>query len=379
MLTYDAVLCIQERLYDNSSALTEAAGEVVTKAKLTPATILEKARKIVESLIQILAKAVQSFGTFLRNLIDEGKKEVGEVAKKIDKAKDITGMQIRGYPFSGLTKQVAAKYKGASLDKFFEAMKIPRIETMDDLHALTTNGSLSDSSKLMQSMNPAETRSRLIEYMTGIRIDGTDPNKMNDELMLRLWGSRDPIVLTANKEFTLGESLQTLVSPPLAKSVLLSYRAISKKLYSVKKLLPFITKRRTAVGKAERVERNTERALAHSDEYAKKYKLTQDQATNMDTDLQNEVNFMRTYIVYLKNLSRDMNRLNKALLTTVSAQHRQARFIVRKAITYKTVEQATDKHIKKAKKADEADPMNARAREYTKTNDRKGELSSENL
>lgn len=368
MLTYDAVLSVQERVYGGSSAITEAADEVVAKTKLTPAIIIQKAQRIVESLIQLMAKAVQSFGTFLRELIQEGRKEISSVAKKLDKAKDITGMQIRGYTFGGLNNQVVAKYKSADLDKFFAAMKIPKIESMDDLHNLRTKMAPNKFSELLNSMDPAEKHSRLIEYMTGIKISGNDVQQMNQELMLRLWGSKDPIVLTANKEFTLGGAFETLVSPPLARSVLMSYRSLSKKLYSVKKLLPFMTKKRTAVGRAESVARNTENALAHSKTYADRYKLTKDQKENMDSDLSIEVTFIRYYIVYLKNLSRDMNEINKALITTVTAQHRQAKFIIRKAITYKTLDKVVDKQINKAKKADEADPMNARAREYTETN-----------
>ena len=367
MLSYDAVLCTQERLY-SGEVLTEAANDVV-KPKLTPGTIIQKAQQIVETLIQLMGKAVQQFGTFLRSLIDEGRKEVGAVAKKLDKAKDITGMQIMGYTFGGLNKQVVAKYKSANLDKFLEAMRIPKIETMDDLHLFMKNPS--EVLTFVKESEMATTRSKLIEYMTGIKIDGNDPKAIKDELMLKLWGSKDPIVLTANKEFTLGGAFQDLVSPPLAKSVLMSYKSISKKLYSVKKLLPFMAKRGTAVGKAGQVERRTEQGLAHSDEYVKKYKLTKEQAENMDKDLQKEIEFVRYYIVFLKSLSRDMNEINRCLITTVAAQHRQAKFIIRKAITFKTVDKVSEKQIKKNRKADEADRMNARAREYTETDERR--------
>lgn len=367
MLSYDAVLCTQERLY-SGELLTEAANDVV-KQKLTPATIIEKAQRIVESLLQLMGKAVQQFGTFLRTLIDEGRKEVGAVAKKLDKAKDITGMQVMGYTFGGLNNQVAAKYKSANLDKFLEAMRIPKIETMDDLHRFMKNPS--DVLTFVKESEMAATRSKLIEYMTGIKIGGNDPKAMTDELMLRLWGSKDPIVLTANKEFTLGGAFQDLVSPPLAKSVLMSYKSISKKLYSVKKLLPFMAKGGTAVGKAAKVERRTEQGLAHSDEYVKKYKLTKEQAENMDKDLQKEIEFVRYYIVFLKSLSRDINEINRCLITTVAAQHRQSKFIIRKAITFKTVDKVSEKQIKKNRKVDEADRMNARAREYTETDERR--------
>lgn len=361
MLTYDAVLCIQERLYDNGSVLAEASGEVVTKAKLTPATILEKARQIVESLIQILVKAVQSFGTFLRNLIDDGQKHLGEAIKnKVDKNFPIDGLKIRGYTFGGLNHQMVARYKSANVDRFLEEMRIPRIESMNDLEDLAfykTDGMHAsmnraaaiakdkDSAKFIQDDWRTVTVRDLIKYMTGINVIESDPDKCKEELMIRLWGSKDPIFLEGGKDFTLGDCFKVLAAPPLAKSVLKNYQMISKRLYSVKKLLPFITKRKTMVGKAQKVERQAELTYMHNATIHKKTGASKEEAKSMDYGDAMMYNNIRVYVVFMKNLARDMNVLNKALLNTVAAQHRQAVHIIQKVVLIATKDVVLNKDI----------------------------------
>ena len=364
MLTYDAVLALQDRLLNGSSdILQEDTKAVVEKKESTFTKVLNAARNLVEKLIAGAVKAVQAFGNFLRGLIGESREVLGNIAKKIDKKKDVSGMQIKGYPFSGLNNAVQVKYKKFNVDDLFRFLDMPVINSWEDLQRYREK---QDSSNTSYPNLPAEEKfAKIVEFMTGIKIKAEgNPGQMQDALMRQLWGSENAIVLTGGKDFTVGGEMEKLVNPPIARSIMLSYKQIHKKLMTTKKLLPFMTKGSTVAGKAEKVQRTVERAQLHSDEYVKKHNMSQSEAESMENDLRWEAAFIKYYVSMIRDIATYMNQINRGLITTVKAQNNQCRFILKMAMSYKTPEQRAQKAMDKEQAEEDADPMNKYAESH---------------
>ena len=374
MLTYDAVLRTQDRILNpNEYPIEESVyfdsilhEDIVLPPLIIPEPIKKLAaamKNLLDKLVALVGKAFSSFGNFLRAMVSESRGVIGDAAKVTDKVVVITGMRIQGYRFSGLNNQVAASYKRLSLDDFLKQLNCPKIDTWQDVQKYREK--VSNSNKTDFTVMPDnEQFAKLVKVTIGmnLEVNGSVDNMYND-MMLQLWGSKDPMILEAEKDFTFGGELKKLASPPLARSILMNYKKLQKKLDGTRKLLPFLTKPGTAVDTATKVQGKIERNLSKSDKYSQNFGLSREDTEKMKADLRWEASFMRYYVQTLKALSSNMNRLNKGLITTVKAQNQQAKFIIRKALTYKTVGSKVAKDTKRSEKAFKEDEMNA----YTST------------
>lgn len=385
MLTYDAVLRTQDRILNpNDYPIEESAyfnsilhEDIVLPPLVIPEPIKKLAaamKNLLDKLVALVGKAFSSFGNFLRAMVSESRGVIGDAAKVTDKVVVITGMKVQGYRFSGLNNQVTASYKRLSLDDFLKQLNCPKIDTWQDVQKYREQ--VSNSNKIDFTVLPEnEQFAKLVKVTIGmnLEVNGSVDNMYND-MMLQLWGSRDPMVLEAEKDFTFGGELKKLASPPLARSILMNYKKLQKKLDGTRKLLPFLTKPGTAVDTATKVQGKIERNLSKSDKYSQSFGLSREDTEKMKADLRWEASFMRYYVQTLKALSSNMNRLNKGLITTVKAQNQQAKFIIRKALTYKTVGSRVAKDAKRSEKAFKEDEMNA----YTSTHRNENEENDNN-
>ena len=380
MLTYDAVLRTQDRILNpNEYPIEESVyfdsilhEDIVLPPLVIPEPIKKLAaamKNLLDKLVALVGKAFSSFGNFLRAMVSESRGVIGDVAKVTDKVVVITGMRVQGYRFSGLNNQVAASYKRLSLDDFLKQLNCPKIDTWQDVQKYREK--VSNSNKTDFTVMPEnEQFAKLVKVTIGMNLEanGSVDNMYND-MMLQLWGSKDPMILEAEKDFTFGGELKKLASPPLARSILMNYKKLQKKLDGSRKLLPFLTKPGTAVDTATKVQGKIERNLSKSDKYSQSFGLSREDTEKMKADLRWEASFMRYYVQTLKALSSNMNRLNKGLITTVKAQNQQAKFIIRKALTYKTIGSKVAKDTKRSEKAFKGDEMNA----YTSAHRNKNE------
>lgn len=385
MLTYDAVLRTQDRILNpNDYPIEESVyfnnilhEDIVLPPLVIPEPIKKLAaamKNLLDKLVALVGKAFSSFGNFLRAMVSESRGVIGDVAKVTDKVVVITGMKVQGYRFSGLNNQVTASYKRLSLDDFLKQLNCPKIDTWQDVQKYREQ--VSNSNKIDFTVLPEnEQFAKLVKVTIGmnLEVNGSVDNMYND-MMLQLWGSRDPMVLEAEKDFTFGGELKKLASPPLARSILMNYKKLQKKLDGTRKLLPFLTKPGTAVDTATKVQGKIERNLSKSDKYSQSFGLSREDTEKMKADLRWEASFMRYYVQTLKALSSNMNRLNKGLITTVKAQNQQSKFIIRKALTYKTVGSRVAKDTKRSEKAFKEDEMNA----YTSTHRNENEENDNN-
>ena len=379
MLTYDAVLRTQDRLLnpENYPITETTAAEYFFHPELLlediqmpefkipePIIQLTKAmRSVVEKLIGLVGKAFNAFGIFLKEMLAESREVAGNASKTIDKFINIKGMKIRGYPFSGLNNQVSTSYKRINLDEFLKKLGIPKIETWEDVQKYREQNQTNMNDQFA-TMTDSKLFARIIDYMIGMKIAEAPVDQMYNEMMFKLWGSKDPIILEAEKDFTVGGELKKLVSPPLAKSILLSYKHLQKKLYNTRRLIPNLTKPGTLAHASSKVLSTVEKNVAKSDRYAKSFGLSNEDSEKMKNDLKWEAAFMRYYVSTLRLIASNMNRLNKALITTVKAQNQQSKFIIRKAMTYETNEHKVAKDTKKSEQKFNADKMNAYTSEH---------------
>lgn len=374
MLTYDAVLRTQDRILNpNEYPIEESVyfdsilhEDIVLPPLVIPEPIKKLAaaiKNLLDELVALVGKAFSSFGNFLRAMVSESRGVIGDAAKVTDKIVVITGMRVQGYRFSGLNNQVAASYKRLSLDDFLKQLNCPKIDTWQDVQKYREK--VSNSNKIDFTVMPEnEQFAKLVKVTIGMNLEvNGSVDTMYNDMMLQLWGSKDPMILEAEKDFTFGGELKKLASPPLARSILMNYKKLQKKLDGTRKLLPFLTKPGTAVDTATKVQGKIERNLSKSDKYSQNFGLSREETEKMKADLRWEASFMRYYVQTLKALSSNMNRLNKGLITTVKAQNQQAKFIIRKALTYKTVGSKIAKDTKRSEKAFKEDEMNA----YTST------------
>ena len=385
MLTYDAVLRTQDRILNpNDYPIEESAyfnsilhEDIVLPPLVIPEPIKKLAaamKNLLDKLVALVGKAFSSFGNFLRAMVSESRGVIGDAAKVTDKVVVITGMKVQGYRFSGLNNQVTASYKRLSLDDFLKQLNCPKIDTWQDVQKYREQ--VSNSNKIDFTVLPEnEQFAKLVKVTIGMNLEvNRSVDNMYNDMMLQLWGSRDPMVLEAEKDFTFGGELKKLASPPLARSILMNYKKLQKKLDGTRKLLPFLTKPGTAVDTATKVQGKIERNLSKSDKYSQSFGLSREDTEKMKADLRWEASFMRYYVQTLKALSSNMNRLNKGLITTVKAQNQQAKFIIRKALTYKTVGSRVAKDAKRSEKAFKEDEMNA----YTSTHRNENEENDNN-
>lgn len=374
MLTYDAVLRTQDRILNpNEYPIEESVyfdsilhEDIVLPPLVIPEPIKKLAaaiKNLLDKLVALVGKAFSSFGNFLRAMVSESRGVIGDAAKVTDKVVVITGMRVQGYRFSGLNNQVAASYKRLSLDDFLKQLNCPKIDTWQDVQKYREK--VSNSNKIDFTVMPEnEQFAKLVKVTIGMNLEvNGSVDTMYNDMMLQLWGSKDPMILEAEKDFTFGGELKKLASPPLARSILMNYKKLQKKLDGTRKLLPFLTKPGTVVDTATKVQGKIERNLSKSDKYSQNFGLSREETEKMKADLRWEASFMRYYVQTLKALSSNMNRLNKGLITTVKAQNQQAKFIIRKALTYKTVGSKIAKDTKRSEKAFKEDEMNA----YTST------------
>lgn len=359
MLTYDAVLRTQERLSENASTINEA--ETAVKSKSAGDMIKTGFVKVV----QFIRTAMIQLGQALLTMIDQGKKIVAQLAKLGTKNIRLDGMTIMGYPFSGLNNRFVAKYKNAKLDIVLKQLGIPVFNTLDDVRSWIDSNKKGETFDFMKEEEP-ERFKRVCNLMTGITPNGNNIKEIQNDLMLTLWGSAKGIILTGEKDFTMSDTIERLVNPPIARSLIFMYSELHKKLDGYRANI--LDKKNNKVRQANKLAREAETRYAHSDEMARRVGLNKEEQERMEHDLGSEYIVITNYAKVLSNLAKAIHTVNQCIIGAVKAQNHQCRFIIRKAIRYKTPEEKAKKDAEKAAN----DPMHQRdekAKQY-KTSER---------